>query len=144
MIDDSEPCLHYELMKTNTALMKLILRKASKLSLSKGQPKVLEALTALGEADQTTIAASCDIDNATLGGILERMENKGLIARRMKDGNRRSLFVSLTEEGKKKADEMNRCFKESDAKALSLLNDSERKELSRLLGLVRRAIDEEQ
>ena len=52
-----------------------------------------------------------------MGSILTRMERDGLIARTQHDGNRRSLYVSLTAKGQTAAEEMDRVFRQADAKA---------------------------
>ena len=69
--------LHYLLMKAHTNLSRYILAQASSLSLTPGQPKVLDFLQKAGEADQKTIAAYCEIEPATAGSILLRMEQAG-------------------------------------------------------------------
>ena len=95
--------LHYLLMKTHTILNRQILNCAGKVGLTAGQPKVLEFLSQHGESDQKTIASYCEIEPATVGSILLRMERSGLVVRRQHEGNRRSLFVSLTEQGEQAA-----------------------------------------
>ena len=111
--------LHYLLMKAHTNLSRYILAQASSLSLTPGQPKVLDFLQKAGEADQKTIAAYCEIEPATAGSILLRMEQAGLIVRRQKPGNRRSLFVSLTDKGAAAAQAMTGVFHEAEEKALA-------------------------
>ena len=64
-----------------------------------GQPKILEYLAEYGEHEQKDIATYREIEPATVGSILLRMETAGLIARRNRPDNRRSLYVSLTPKG---------------------------------------------
>ena len=71
----------------------------SEAGLTAGQPKVLDYLGLHNGSVQKAIAAGCQIDPATLTGILNRMEEKGLIYRQTENGNRRSLHVYLTDEG---------------------------------------------
>lgn len=111
--------LHYLLMKAHSNLSRYILLQAAALSLTPGQPKVLDFLQKVGEADQKTIAAYCEIEPATAGSILLRMEQAGLIVRRQKPGNRRSLFVSLTEKGTAAAQAMDDIFHQAEEKALA-------------------------
>ena len=61
------------------------------------------------------IAAYCEIEPATVGSILLRMEDAGLILRRQKAGNRRSLYVSLTEKGREAADRAEEIFRQFEA-----------------------------
>lgn len=66
--------IHYLLMKAHTNLNRWILKEAAGLGLSPGQPKILECLARLGECNQKTIAQFCEIEQATVGSILLRME----------------------------------------------------------------------
>ena len=95
--------LHYLLMKAHTVLSRKIVAGVRELGLTPGQPKVLDYLSRFGERDQKTIAAYCEIEPATVGSILGRMEAAGMIARRHRPGDRRALFVSLTERGRERA-----------------------------------------
>lgn len=132
--------LHYLLMRAHNAVNREVLAGAAKLGLTPGQPKILEFLMKNGESDQKTLAAECEIEQATAGGILLRMEEAGLIARRRRDGNRRSLYVSLTEAGRRAALAMEEVFKEVDRRAVSGLAEGEEARLKELLCLVRRSM----
>lgn len=92
--------LHYLLMKTHAHINRLILSQAAAIGLSPGQPKILECLLLNGECNQKAIAENCEIEQATVGSILSRMERDGLVCRSQRDGNRRSLYVSLTPQGR--------------------------------------------
>ena len=63
--------LHYLLMKTNSIVSRGIMREASQMGLTSGQPKILEFLREAQEADQKTIAEHCEIEQATAGSILK-------------------------------------------------------------------------
>lgn len=125
--------LHYLLMKSNAMLSRRILSEVSRLGLTPGQPKVLDFLLQYNEADQKTIAAYCEIEQTTVGSILLRMENAGLVHRRQKDGNRRSLYVSLTPAGKEKAEKLMDIFRENENTATANLSETEIETLKELL-----------
>ena len=125
--------LHYLLMKSNAMLSRRILSEVSRLGLTPGQPKVLDFLLQYNEADQKTIAAYCEIEQTTVGSILLRMENAGLVRRRQKDGNRRSLYVSLTPAGKEKAEKLMDIFRENENTATANLSETEVETLKELL-----------
>ena len=125
--------LHYLLMKSNAMLSRRILSEVSRLGLTPGQPKVLDFLLQYNEADQKTIAAYCEIEQTTVGSILLRMENAGLVRRRQKDGNRRSLYVSLTPAGKVKAEKLMDIFRENANTATASLSETEIETLKELL-----------
>lgn len=125
--------LHYLLMKTHSLFSKRVMTEASHAGLTSGQPKVLEYLARFGEADQKTIAAYCEIEPATVGSILLRMEENGLILRRQKAGNRRSLYVSLTDKGRDAATRVEEIFHTVEVDATRELSPDEAHLLQELL-----------
>lgn len=125
---------HYLIMKTHAILSRRISQRAQReLGLSPGQPKVLDCLLENEGSDQKTIAAICEIEQATLGSVLNRMEEKGLIERRQCHGNRRSLFVYLTEYGKDTAVKMRKIFEEEDSAVRAALTQPEQQLINELL-----------
>ena len=110
-----------------------LVSEAGKLGLTSGQPKVLDFLLKYQEADQKTIAAYCEIEQATVGSILLRMEKAGLVLRRNREGNRRSLYVSLTDKGQKAAEKMMDVFRREEEKAVSGLSTEEVDTLKNIL-----------
>lgn len=125
--------LHYLLMKAQAMFSREILSAVNKIGLTSGQPKVLDFLLQYGEADQKTIAAHCEIEQATVGSILLRMEHADLVTRRQKDGNRRSLYVSLTEKGLSAAKKLKNIFRTAEQRATATLTAEEEKMLVTLL-----------
>lgn len=125
--------LHYLLMKSQAIFSKKVHTEITKLGLTSGQPKILEFLLQYYETDQKTIATYCEIEPATVGSILLRMENQGLVIRRKKEGNRRSLYVSLTKKGKDMALQLRTIFIQIEKEATSLLSDEEIKSLQQML-----------
>lgn len=93
---------HYLLMASQALFQRKVMAHLTDCGLTAGQPKVLDYLGLHNGSVQKAIAAGCQIEPATLTGILNRMEEKGLIYRQMENGDRRSLHVYLTEEGKEK------------------------------------------
>ncbi|HIS69934.1 MAG TPA: MarR family transcriptional regulator [Candidatus Gallacutalibacter stercoravium] len=120
-------------MKSSAMFSKQILSEVSKLGLTAGQPKVLDFLLQYQEADQKTIAAYCEIEQATVGSILWRMENAGLVVRRQKEGNRRSLYVSLTEKGMAAATQLKDVFQQVEQTATAALTPQEQQTLKEIL-----------
>lgn len=125
--------LHYLLMKAHSTLNRQIIAEAAAIGLSPGQPKILEYLLVHGENNQKAIAEHCEIEQATVGSILLRMENSGLITRSSRDGNRRSLYVALTPEGKKAAEKMETIFARQEELAAKEMTEEEILKLRTLL-----------
>lgn len=125
--------LHYLMMKTYLRLNRQVILQSAQLGLSPGQPKVLEYLAEFGEREQRAIAEHCEIEQATVGSILSRMEQAGLIERRQRPGNRRSLYVSLTAAGAEKAALLAPIFQEAEVRLMEALSEEEIRQLAALL-----------
>ena len=127
-------------MKTHTVLQRRIVSRAAGLGLTPGQPKILDYLLRYGESDQKTIASYCEIEQATVGSILLRMEKARLIARRRREGNRRSLFVSLTPEGEAAARKLMQVFADAEQEAAADLSAKELASFKEMLNRICSAI----
>lgn len=101
---------HYMIMISYSLFQKKVMKELFEAGLTPGQPKVLDFLSKHNGSIQKDIAHGCQIDPATLTGILSHMEESELIERRMKKGNRRSSYVYLTEIGVKKSIEISKVF----------------------------------
>ena len=124
---------HHLLMKTYALLHKTVMAEAQKLGLTTGQPKILEYLSEQEGAEQYRIARHCEIEPATVGSILNRMEAAGLIERRRQGTNRRSLYVYLTEKGKTAAEETKKIFALAEEKAFGEIGGDEKEKMRELL-----------
>ena len=49
--------------------------------------------------DQARLAATISFDRATMGGVIDRLESKGLVQRRVSPQDRRARLLDLTPEG---------------------------------------------
>ena len=119
---------HYLLMANQALLHKRLLNGLSDTCLTLGQPKVLDYLKEHNGASQKEIAAGCHIEAASLTSILSRMEEKGLIERKMLNGNRRSLYVFLTDFGKELCDTVEQEFRNIEEIAFAGITDEERQD----------------
>ena len=134
-----EYSLHYKLRDCHTNCQRAIVRDIQeRTSLSPGEPKILEFLAEHEPCEQKWIAQGCNLDSASVTGILRRMEERKLIKRENRNGNRRSLYVSLTELGRKMETEVEKTFAAVDGQALEGLSEQEQRELLRLLDVVSR------
>ena len=62
---------------------------------------VLTVLDADGPQPMRALAESLDVSQASMTGIVDRMEQRGLVARHRDDEDRRVIRVSLTETGRR-------------------------------------------
>lgn len=95
-----------------------LLERLKDTGLTIGQPKVLDYLKDHDGSNQKEIAQGCFLEAGSLTSILNRMEEKGLIERRMLNGNRRSFHIFLTESGKKSQKLVEEMFTEIEKEAL--------------------------
>ena len=124
---------HYLLMATAALFQRGVMARLAGTGLTAGQPKVLDYLGLHDGSVQKDIAAGCQIDPATLTGILNRIEEKGLIQRRMEQGNRRSFHIYLTKQGWLKQQEVRQTLEEMAQQVLAELSSKEQEQLMRHL-----------
>lgn len=128
--------LQYHLMACQGLLQKQLFSRLTDTGLTPGQPKILEFLEHGEGCQQKEIAAACKIEPATVTSLLLNMETSGLIQRKMKEGNRRSLHVYLTERGRAMMERTLLGLEETIAQAFSGILQ-EQQELKESLKLVR-------
>lgn len=117
---------HYLLMINQALFQKKVLNELAETGLTPGQPKVLDYLSMHDGSIQKDIAFGCQIDPATLTGILNSMEEKGLVERRIINGNHRSSFVYLTDHGRKKAEKVAATFLAIEAEVFGGIEQEEK------------------
>lgn len=71
-----------------------------KLSVTQGQPRILRYLKDNEGCIQRELCEQCHLEPATVTNILDKMESRELIERRLAPGNRRNQQVFLTPKGK--------------------------------------------
>lgn len=110
--------LHYLIMANQMLVQKALLEQLKDTGLTIGQPKILDYLKDHDGSNQKEIAKACFLEAGSLTTILNKMEEKGLIERRILNGNRRSFHIFMTEEGKKKQQLVSQAFAKIEEKAL--------------------------
>jgi MarR family transcriptional regulator, temperature-dependent positive regulator of motility len=75
--------------------------QAAGFDLTSVQFAALDAIAEQPGIDQATLAATIGFDRATIGGVIERLENKGLLQRTVSEQDRRARLLTLTREGAK-------------------------------------------
>ena len=110
--------LHYLAMANQQLIQKQLLERVKSVGLTLGQPKILDFLKDHDGASQKDIAAGCFIEAGSLTSILNGMEKKGLIERRMLNGNRRTFHIFMTDAGKKSQGLVDVAFQKIEGTAL--------------------------
>lgn len=117
---------HYLLMASQSMVQKELLSGLNDTPLSPGQPKVLDYLKEYDGASQKEIAYGCHIEPPTLTVLLTRMEKNGLIERRIRDNNRRTFYVYLTEEGRTYRDRVSEEFQKIETIVFQGISEKEK------------------
>jgi len=71
-----------------------------RVGLTGPQLVILQEISNMGEVTAGEIARTVSLSQATLTGILERMEKRGLLSRRRSNQDKRRIMVSITESGR--------------------------------------------
>lgn len=111
--------------------------QAAGFDLTAVQFAALEAIHAHPATDQARVAELIAYDRATIGGVIERLEQKGWIRRVVSERDRRAREISLTAEGKRVRTQLLPIVRELQDEMLQPLSRSER---AAFLKLARQAL----
>ncbi len=103
--------LHHYILRLYNVHKKVSFAKFADLSLSQGQPKIIEILLYNDGCAQKDLAEACELKAATMSCLLKKMEGDGLIYRKpetLKSGVH-IIRVYLTDEGKRLAGRILEC-----------------------------------
>lgn len=128
--------LHYLLMANHSMFQKILLDNIKDTGLTLGQPKVLDYLKDHNGVIQKDIAAACHIEPASLTSILNGMEKKELIIRKICNGNRRSFHIFLTSKGKEQITRIESEFEKIEQSALNGFTKTEKDTLNDYLSKI--------
>lgn len=128
--------LHYLLMANHFMIQKALVTSVKDTGLTSGQPKVLDYLKDHNGAVQKDIAAGCHIEPASLTAILNGMETKGLIERRLCPDNHRFYNVYLTETGRLYVGRLESEFDTIESYALQNFSEADKEQLIEYLSRI--------
>jgi len=78
-----------------------VFQAAAGLDLTSVQFAAIDAIAQQPGIDQAGLAATISFDRATIGGVLDRLEQKGLVQRVVSTRDRRARQLSLTPDGER-------------------------------------------
>jgi DNA-binding MarR family transcriptional regulator len=97
------------------------------------QYAALAAVSMNPKIDQATLAGLIAYDRTTITGVVDRLVQKGLIARRASKRDRRARELDITDEGKRTLQAITPAVEEAQRSLLRGLNEKEAEQLMRLL-----------
>lgn len=98
-------------------------RELSGVAISQAEAHVLSFLSARGPCSIADVHHSFGHRRSTLTSILNRLEDRGLIAREIHPDDRRSYLLRLTRDGRPLATKARRTFERLEAAALSCVGE---------------------
>jgi DNA-binding MarR family transcriptional regulator len=97
---------------------------------------VLQVLAAQPGLDQRTLARAVSFDTSTIGGVVDRLEARGLLTRSHSPGDRRVRLLHLTPEGEELLADLTPSMLRTQGRILEPLSATERKDFMRMMRLV--------
>ena len=94
----------------------------------------MDAIASYPGIDQAGVAAKIAYDRATIGGVIDRLEQKGYVTRNVSKHDRRAREVRLTEKGAGIFDEILPVARALQEEILPGLNQAERAKFLELAG----------
>lgn len=111
------------------------------LTVGEGQARALRTLLEEGPMTQKQLADLCMRDAATMSRNIDRLEKTGLLKRENNPGCRRSYLICLTEEGKEKAKQVQKIFRELDERIWGDIPEKEMEQLYETLLRIERNLE---
>jgi len=111
--------------------------QAAGFDLTPVQFAALDAIAAQPGTDQARVAEMIAYDRATIGGVIDRLVQKGWVHRVVSERDRRAREVSLTDEGQRVREAVLPVVQDLQQEILETLGDDER---ALFLALARKAV----
>lgn len=105
----------------------------SGLDVTPVQYALLKAAQSCPGQDQASLAGAIAYDRTTIGGVIDRLEQKGYLVRAVSPADRRSRIVTLTDQGRAAIDRLDPMVEQAQRDMLSGLTPEEAASLTGLL-----------
>ncbi len=120
----------------------IFLQETEAHGLTPVQYAALGAVRRTPGVDQRTLAASIGLDTSTTGGVIDRLEARGLVRRNPSENDRRVRLLTPTPEGLALLAEVEPAMLRAQDRILAPLPRAERKEFMRMLQVLVNANNE--
>ncbi len=111
--------------------------QAAVIDLTPVQFAAMDAIAAFPGIDQAGVAARIAYDRATIGGVIDRLEQKGYVSRQVSKQDRRAREVRLTKKGARLIEDTLPVVTELQGEILPGLEPTER---DQFIALARKAV----
>ena len=128
-----EQCINFVLTKAQRNIHQLFKAELAPYGVTPGQYAVLRCLWDENAQTARKLADRLALDGSTITGLLDRMEQKGLIEKLADPKDRRALQVVLTETGRKLQKPLSQAILNANHKALLSLDEIQAETLKQML-----------
>jgi len=128
-----EQCLNFVLTKAQHNIHQLFKLELAPYGVTPGQYAVLRCLWDENGQTARKLADRLALDGSTITGILDRMEQKGLIEKQADPKDRRALQVMLTATGRSLQEPLSQAIDNANHKALLSLEEKQIQALKQML-----------
>lgn len=128
-----DQCFNFLLTKAQQSVHQLFKAQLAPYGVTPGQYAVLKCLWDSDGKTAKQLAELLFLDGSTVTGILDRVEQKGLIEKHMDPRDRRAIRVTLTPAGRALEQPLTQAIIEANQKALTGLDSDQSESLKTLL-----------
>lgn len=97
------------------------------------QYAALLAINLMPNSDQVQIANYISYDKVTIGGVIERLQRKGLISRAVNERDKRARILNITNEGIHMISQVDAVIEQIQQDILKMLDEEEQQTFMQLL-----------
>lgn len=134
-LNSLDNCINFLLTGAQHAVFQYMKKNLAQFDITPIQYGVLGCIWEFDMHNPKDIAAHLGVENSTISGILERMENKGLISRMIDSSDRRFIHIELTDVSRELELPVRRVVTEVDRVVLERFGE---KEVALLKDMLRR------
>lgn len=128
---DDQPGFH--IRRLQQIAVAVFLQEAEGSGLTPTQFATLQTVVNQPGVDQRTLARAIGLDASTTGGVIDRLEARGLLRRRAASGDRRVRLLDATVDGRKLLADAVPAMRRAQARILEPLTPAEQREFVRML-----------
>ncbi len=128
-----DQCINFVLTKAQQSVQQMFKARLAPLGVTPGQYAVLACLWDGDGKTAKQLAEELFLDGSTMTGILDRIEQKGLISKQVDPKDRRAIRVMLTEKGRALEEPLHQVIIDANREALASMGETEGDSLKFLL-----------
>jgi DNA-binding MarR family transcriptional regulator len=126
----------HDIRRLHQIAVALFMEETEALGVTPVQYAALQAVLNSPGLDQRTLARTIGFDTSTIGGVVDRMEARGLMQRNTSAQDRRVRLLTLTAAGQQLVADVTPAMLRAQERILAPLPASERGEFLRMLGIL--------